>query len=136
MISKSKKALIHVAKGQIGMSEDEYRSMLEGFGVSSSADPNMTDRTFNQVMSRFKELGFKSKSQTRRRNVKNLPASKRELMRKLEAIILDMNLSWAYVDGIAKKRFQVDKAQWLDPEPLRKLLQMMIIHQKRTQRKR
>ena len=131
MISNAKKAMIHVAKKQTGMSEEEYRDLLSGVGVSTSKDLN--NKTFGEVMDRFKELGFKPKRS--RRNTNNLPGSKSALMKKLEAIILDMDLDWSYVDAIAKSRFKVDRAQWLEPGPLRKLVQMMVIHQKRTQKK-
>ena len=131
MISNAKKAMIHVAKKQTGMSEEEYRDLLSGVGVSTSKDLN--NKTFGEVMDRFKELGFKPKRSGR--NTNNLPGSKSALMKKLEAIILDMDLDWSYVDAIAKSRFKVDRAQWLEPGPLRKLVQMMVIHQKRTQKR-
>lgn len=133
MITNGKKAMIHVAKKQIGMTEDEYRALLSGVGVKSSKDLN--DKTFGDVMDRFKELGFKPKRKKQPGNINNLPESKRPLMKKLEAIILDMGLDWPYVDAIAKSRFKVDKAQWLEPGPLRKLVQMMATHQKRTLKK-
>ena len=131
MISNAKKAMIHVAKNQIGMTEDEYRALLSSVGVKSSKDLN--NKTFEDVMDRFKELGFKPKKSSRKTD--NLPRSKSALMKKLEAIILDMGLDWSYVDAIAKSRFKVDRVQWLEPAPLRKLVQMMAIHQKRTHEK-
>ncbi|MBU3952967.1 MAG: regulatory protein GemA [Proteobacteria bacterium] len=131
MISNAKKAMIHVAKKQIGMTEDEYRALLSGVGVNSSKDLN--NKTFGDVMDRFKALGFKPKKSSRQTD--NLPRSKSALMKKLEAIILDMDLDWPYADAIAKSRFKVDRVQWLEPAPLRKLVQMMAIHQKRTLKK-
>jgi phage gp16-like protein len=131
MISNAKKAMIHVAKNQIGMTEDEYRALLSSVGVKSSKDLN--NKTFGDVMDRFKELGFKPKKSSRKTD--NLPRSKSALMKKLEAIILDMGLDWSYADAIAKSRFKVDRVQWLEPAPLRKLVQMMAIHQKRTHEK-
>lgn len=134
MISNKKKAVIHIAKAQVGMSKEEYEDLLGSVGVESSKD--LTGKTFAVVMGHFEQLGFKTKSKTRQRKTKNLPLGKRESMSKIEAIILDMGLSWGYVDAIAKSRFDVDRAQWLEAEELRKLLQMMIIHQKRQRRKK
>ncbi|SDU27203.1 regulatory protein GemA [Desulfobacula phenolica] len=134
MIDNGKKAVIHIAKAQVGMSNEEYRDLLSSVGVASSVD--LDNKTFGQVMSRFEQLGFRTTSKTRsKRKVGNLPKGKKQLMKKLEAIILDMDLTWAYVDGIAKKRFKVDAAQWLDGEDLFKLVQMMVIHQKRQNKK-
>lgn len=133
MISNDKKAVIHIAKAQTGMTEDEYRDLLGSVGAKSSKELN--NRTFDKVMSRFEALGFRTTSKTRKiRKVNNLPKDKRSLMKKLEAIILSMNLSWAYVDSIAKKRFGVDAAQWLEGEELFKLVQMMSVYQKRKRR--
>jgi len=134
MISNSKKAVIHIAKAQVGMSDGEYRDLLSSVGAASSKELN--DATFNKVMGRFETLGFRTTSKPRKRprKVSGLPPSKRELMAKLEAILLDMDLPWAYVDGIAQKRFGVDTVQWMDAEDLHKVLKMMIYHQNRKRK--
>ena len=131
MISKGKIKVIHVAKKQVGMTEDEYRDLLGSVGVSSSK--KLTDTTFNKVMGRFEALGFRTTSKTRKRPRKatGLPPGKREIMAKIEAILLDMDLPWAYVDGIAAKRFSVDTVQWLGADDLHAVLKMMIYHQNR-----
>lgn len=136
MISKAKKAVIHIAKVQVGMCDEEYRDLLSSVGVASSKD--LTDATFNKVMGRFEELGFRTTSKPRKRprKVAGLPPGKREIMAKLEAILLDMDLPWDYVDSIARKKpFCVDSVQWLEAEDLHKVLKMMIYHQKRKERK-
>ncbi|MBU3952062.1 MAG: regulatory protein GemA [Proteobacteria bacterium] len=134
MISNKKKAVIHIAKAQVGMKEAEYRDLLSSVGAETSKD--LTDKTFDRLMGQFQRLGFKTTSKTRsKRNVSNLPHGKKALMKKLEAIILDMGLTWGYVDAIAKKRFEVETAQWLGPEDLLKLVQMMVTHQNRQHKK-
>lgn len=133
MISNNKKAVIHIAKGQVGLTEDEYRDLLGSVGAKTSKDLN--NKTFALVMGSFEAMGFKTTSKPRKtRRVDNLPKDKKKLMQKLEAIILDMDLSWAYVDAIAKKRFDVAAAQWLNGEHLFKLVQMMVVYQKRKRR--
>lgn len=134
MISNAKKAVIHVAKAQVGMSDEEYRDLLGSVGVESSTKLN--NKTFSVVMGHFEQLGFKTKSKTRsKRKIDNLPQGKKAYMKKLEAILLDMGKTWAYVDSIAKSRFKVEKVQWLKMPELKKLTQMMIIWQKRQQKK-
>ena len=131
MISNDKKAVIHIAKAQVGMDDNEYRDLLGSVGVKSSVGLN--NKTFSHVMTQFKKLGFKSKSKTRAsRKINSVPKEKKQLMRKLEAIILDMDLTWNYVDAIARSRFKVDAVQWLNSGDLYKLVQMMVIHQKRN----
>jgi len=135
MISKAKKAVVHIAKAQTGMSDEEYRDLLWSVGVESSKDLN--NKTFAQVMSGFEDLGFQTTTKTRPvRNVDNLPETKQQVMSKIEAILLDMGLSWAYVDSIAIKRFSVETVQWLEAGDLFKVLQMIVIHQQRKNRKK
>ena len=133
MIGNNKKAVIHIAKDQTGMTDPEYRDLLSSVGAASSKD--LDNKTFDAVMTRFEALGFRTTSKTRlKRKISNLPKDKQALMKKLEAIILSRNLTWAYVDAIAKKRFGKDAAQWLEGEELFKLVQMMAVHQKRKRR--
>jgi len=56
-IDRSKIALIHTAKRQLGMAETDYRALLlrEG-GVKSSSD--LTLEGFDAVMAEFKRFGF------------------------------------------------------------------------------
>jgi phage gp16-like protein len=135
MISKDKIKVIHVAKKQVGMTEDEYRDLLGSVGASSSTE--LTKDAFGKVMARFEALGFRTTSKWRKRprKVAGLPMSKRAIMAKLEAILLDMDLPWAYADGIAQKRFGVETVQWLAAEDLHAVLKMMIYHQKRNRQK-
>ena len=133
MIGNNKKAVIHIAKARTGMTDPEYRDLLSSVGAKSSKDLN--DKTFDQVMTRFEALGFRTTSKTRKtRKVNNLPKDKQALMKKLEAIILSMDLTWGYVDAIAKKRFGKDAAQWLEGEELFKLVQIMAVYQRRKRR--
>jgi hypothetical protein len=55
----SRLAVIHVAKKQLGLDEDAYRAILSGAGVDSARDIT-TNAQFNNVMTAFAALGFKS----------------------------------------------------------------------------
>jgi phage gp16-like protein len=132
MIAKKKLAVIHIAKAQTGMTDEEYRDLLSGFGVASSKDLKAKD--FDKLMARFERLGFRTTS-PRRRKVKNLRMGRAAMMSKIEAILLDLGYDWKYVDAIARKRFGMDAVQWLDDEGVRKIMQMMIYHQKRREAK-
>lgn len=57
-LNNSQKALLHVAKADLGLEDDTYRDILRSIaGVESSKD--MTPIDFERVMARMKELGFK-----------------------------------------------------------------------------
>ena len=52
-------AMIHIAKKQVGLDDDEYRLLLENVtGKTSAGDMTITERC--QVLAEFKKLGFKT----------------------------------------------------------------------------
>ncbi|HAE49766.1 MAG TPA: regulatory protein GemA [Tistrella mobilis] len=68
MISKSKIAIVQVARRQLQLCDDDYRAILAGFaGVQTASD--LDDEGFHAVMARFEALGFRSTS-----TAKPLPA--------------------------------------------------------------
>ena len=57
-IGRKKKALVHIAKGDLRLDEESYRQTLKGVaGVESSTQ--LTREGFEKVMERFQEMGFK-----------------------------------------------------------------------------
>jgi hypothetical protein len=52
-------ALVHIAKKEIPLSDDEYRDVIAYWGVSSSAD--MSIRELEDLVKYFESLGFKKK---------------------------------------------------------------------------
>lgn len=75
-ISKAKKAVIHVARAQLGMVDADYRALLKrAGGVESSAA--LDDAGFTVVMAEFECLGFrntKGRAQTGKREDMATPA--------------------------------------------------------------
>lgn len=131
MITNRQKALIHVAKSRTGMTEDEYRAMLSGFGVTSSTQ--LSQEKFKQVKAHFIKMGFKPLPQA----PATKPASSRELLRgKVRAILTDLHLTDSYADAIAKSRFNVSAWTWLKADELLKLVAMLTYHQRRHPERR
>jgi hypothetical protein len=61
-IANRQKAVIHVAKGQLHMADEDYRAMLQrAAGVSSSSA--LDDAGFERVMAEFERLGFRNARQ-------------------------------------------------------------------------
>jgi len=61
MLTPAQIRLIQVAKRQLALSDDDYRSILENHGGARSSR-DLDDRSFAAVMDRFNQLGFKSTS--------------------------------------------------------------------------
>lgn len=124
MISNNKKAVIHIAKAQVGMSDVEYRDMLGGFGVASSKD--LTSPKFDLVMEHFKSLGFKRK----KKSGKPI-SSKARLLRKITTLSVELGLDHKYADGIARQMFKVCLCAWCDAGQLRKIVAALMYYKKR-----
>ena len=134
-MNKKQLAVVHIAKKQVGMTEDEYRDLLSSVGAKSAKD--LTRKTFSIVMRHFEQLGFKTQSRFKSNSeTETLPPGKRAYMKKIDAILQDLGEVRAYADRIAKNRFQVEKVHWLHQGQLRKVMQMLIYHQKRQQAKK
>ena len=59
IMTREKLAVLHIAKKQLGLSEEEYRDILNNFsGVTSAEDLN--EQGFESVMFHLSKLGFKS----------------------------------------------------------------------------
>jgi phage gp16-like protein len=126
-ISNGKKAIIHVAKSQLGLSDPEYLDILATHGDGAQSSRDLTDRTFAAVMDHFKRLGFVPKRKFRR------PASsKQQLTSKISAICNELGLTERYLDGMARKMFGRESYRWLDGQELYKLTQALACHQKRV----
>ncbi len=54
-----KLALIHIAKKQIGITDDGYRALLEGSAGVNSASKIQNDQQYFAVMRAFKKAGYK-----------------------------------------------------------------------------
>jgi hypothetical protein len=63
MLTKQELALIHIAKAELGLTDDEYRDLLRSTcNVESSKQ--LTHRECDKLMRRFCDLGFKLKIKT------------------------------------------------------------------------
>lgn len=133
-----------MAKSQVGMSDEEYRAMLESVGVESSTQ--LTRNNFDKLMEHFKSLGFKRLSRASRPNGKKQsarrkkqkqkpPKSKEALKEKIGAILADLSLPWSYADKMAKKMFGVDALEWCDADQFWRIVAALSYHQKRQKAK-
>lgn len=126
MIDNNKKAVIHIAKSQTGMTEEEYRALLSSVGVESSKD--LTPESFKKLMKHFEKIGFNGRGTKHRAPV----SSKARLAGKIKAMLAGMDLTEAYADGIAKRMFSTDKYIWCDADQLRKITAALMYKKRRS----
>ena len=149
-------AKIHIAKKDLGLSDDIYREILSGrFNVASARD--LTDRQANELLSYFRSLGWRAKppktggrkTEDGRRKAddrgrraegggrpKNMGSAGRgPLLEKIEAQLSAARRPWAYADGIARRVCKVDRVAWCTPQQLRKIVAALNYDAKRNQRR-
>jgi phage gp16-like protein len=128
VLSRKQLSLIHVAKKQTGLNDEEYRALLSRFGAASSKD--LRPKDFDALLEHFKTLGFTSTSRFK----KPIEAKKR-LLSKIYAIKADLDLTDDYIRGIIKNLFRPDEpkpVQWLNSDQLRRLVAALTYHQMRN----
>ena len=121
-------ARIHIACKELGLDDATYRAMLWFVAkVDSAARLDAQGRA--KVLDHLRRCGWRPRPKRRRegaaypgrpRNMDN--EDRGPLLRKIEALLSDQHLPWAYADGIARKMFQVDKVQWCKPDQLHKVV--------------
>ncbi len=131
LIGKRQKALLHVARSKLGMTEEEYRGLLRSVGASSSSE--LSYRTFDELMDKLRAAGFRPVHRTAKKSGMHLDSAegKQPMLSKIEAILADLNMPWSYADKVAKKMFAVDRLRWCTQEQTWKVLQALIIFQNR-----
>lgn len=135
LIGNKEKAILHIAKAQLGMSEDDYRDMLRSVGVSSSKELNF--RMFDELMKRLHAAGFRKAHKSAKKSGMHKPAAKEKepMLSKISAILATLDLPWSYADGIARQMFGVEMLRWCDSEQTYKVLQCLIMWEKKQEKK-
>ncbi|MDO4693070.1 MAG: regulatory protein GemA [Eikenella sp.] len=123
------KAKIHIGKTQLGLDDDTYRALLlRETGKNSCAQMGL--RELEKVLTAMGRQGF----QPARPNLGRRPSprgSADAMIRKVEALLLDNGLTWAYAHGMAKRMFGVDQVHWLPDDKLHKLVAALQIYANR-----
>lgn len=118
-------AKIHIAKKELGLSDEDYRGILAyHFQVDSAAKLN--DRQCVVMINHLKAKGWKPKSRDKKRGkpfAGTRPAPGRaSLLAKIEAQLTVRQLPWSYAASMAKRICKVDALEFCDVEGLRKIV--------------
>lgn len=120
-------AAIHVLKTQAGMTEDEYREMLNATtGKRSAAELNDAQR--RRVFYYFSRLGVKS---TARSKLDRVGGNRRRLLAKIDAQLAAAGRDRRYLDGMVKRIAKVDALEFCDEQALSRLIAALAIDAKR-----
>lgn len=131
-------ATAHMMAARLALDTDTYRALLERLtGKNSMAKMDFSER--RKVLDELRRLSGDTARRMRRMvPPPGAPAGVREelaaMIGKLEAMVSELDLSWAYVDGMSKRMFHVDRAQWCTAEQLHKLVAALSFHQRRKRK--
>lgn len=123
-LQRSTLSKIHIARQQLGMDDDTYRSLLGRVcGVRSAKDLN--DRQASTLLREFERLGFRptpgkaNKGRPHNFHSGAMPES----ITKIGALLADMQLPWSYADGIARQMFGIQRCAWVrKPDQLKAII--------------
>jgi phage gp16-like protein len=127
----SELAKIHVAKKQLGMTDEDYRAMLWTQGrVSSSKDLDQSGR--QRVLDHLKACGFKPVASNKPKpSLDALP-----LVRRIRAQLISLERKPdEYADGIAQQMLGADAPkffEWCQLRDLERISQALTYQQNRT----
>lgn len=133
-------AAIHVlASKRLRLDRDTYVALLQRVGnVSSSADLDQRGRA--KVLDELRRLAGEGQQQMR--NAVNLPDAPQNvrteiagMVAKVGAILAELDKSWNYAHGTAKRMFRVQRVEWLRADQLHKLVAALSYSQKRQRSK-
>lgn len=102
------------------LDDDTVHDLIEGLvGVRSRGD--LTEDHQRAVLDYF---NGKRRSYPGRPHNMDCP-DRGPMLRKIEALLADGKLPWAYADGISKRMFKVERVAFCAPEQLRKIIQAL-----------
>lgn len=121
-------AKVHVAKKQLGLTEEIYRAILwERFRKESAGELILPELL--ALVEHFRSKGWREaaprqaggaqSSGPRPRPHTLTNANKGPLTRKIEAYLAEAKRPKAYADGMARRMYQVEALEWCSPTQLR-----------------
>lgn len=127
-------AKIHMAKKDLGMTDEDYTAMLKAQGgASSSGDLDHAGR--QQVLAYLGKLGYKPKAgpDTHRPKRPTPAQDKLPLVRRIRAQLISLDRKPdTYADGIAQKMFgDIQFFEWCDHDQLHSISAALAYEQRR-----
>lgn len=120
-LRKNELAMIHLAKKQLALEDDEYRAILLSVtGRQSSADLDWQGR--KKLIDHFKKIGFKVAAKSAGRARPDVAPDRKRLIDKIEALLAEAKRPWSYIDGMVKRICKVDSIHFCTPEHLLKIV--------------
>ena len=126
-------AKAHIAKKELGLTDGDYRHVLSvNYGVESSS--LLTEAQLNDLLSLFKEKGWKPKQKQVAAALERKPHAAPEcqpLLNKIEALLAEKGrlegrrASWEYARAILKKQGGPESLSWATVQQLENVMRAL-----------
>jgi len=136
---KRELAAIHVAKKQLGLDEETYRTML--FTVTRKRSAGALDHAERQaVIEHLRRRGFvridpRPAPPADHGKKPAVPAERQALVNKIEALLADAARPWNYVRAMASRMFGL-QLEWCSADQLRRLIAALEYDRRRREARR
>ncbi|MCW2480507.1 gp16 family protein [Candidatus Symbiopectobacterium sp. NZEC135] len=120
---------IKAGQAALGWDDVTYRSVLARL-TGKPSSTLCTVAELEQVKEYMHQQGYPRKAKKHGRKP-SVPASKKTVLNKIEALLADAKRPWQYAETMAQHMFGVRYVDWLDIQQLTKLMQALIIDAKR-----
>ncbi|MCK5417727.1 MAG: DUF1018 domain-containing protein [Desulfobacterales bacterium] len=122
-------ALVHIAKKELLLSDDEYRDVIAYWGVRSSADMSISE--LEELLKYFESLGFKKKV-TGARNPGSEIGQIKALQVRIQTEVRKLNNGKQRLKGLVKKIAKVDDLRFCrNVKKLKQILKVVRLLQDR-----
>ncbi|WOA55060.1 regulatory protein GemA [Dickeya solani] len=135
MMTQQRRMIGAIKAGQAALKWDDatYRAVLMRIaGKTSSTLCTVTE--LERVKEYMHQQGYPRRARNHGRKP-SVPASKKSILSKIEALLADASRPWQYAETMAQHMFNVRYVDWLDIQQLTKLMQALIIDAKRRKPK-
>lgn len=133
-------AKIHIAKNDLRLDDGSYRDILKRV-TSKDSCKNMTENQLKAVINEFKKYCWKPKaSQTTAKHYGTKPTasvelpSRQTMIDKVGAILADMGMHWNYAHAMSNNMFGKLQLQFCTDDEMFKVMQALIVYQRRHQK--
>lgn len=119
-------AKVHIARQQLGLTEDDYRAvMLRVVGQQSASD--CTDRELEQLLGEFQRQGFRSTSRPSGPRPADHPTARkaRALWISLHQLGAIDDASETALEAFARRQLGCDRLQWANQQQTYKLVEAL-----------
>ena len=125
MLSTAQIKLAQTARRAAGLTDDEWRAVLESHGVDSTT--KLDNKSLNQILGHLKKFGFKP----RRGGVK-IEAYRDKQLKLIKTLVETMGRPWPeYANAISRQICRVSHVKFLDQAQRGKLIYALKLQHRR-----